>query len=257
MIASWTSTGNSSDAVIFLHGVGSTKASWAAQAATTIEAGWRFVAIDLPGFGGTPLPDKPGFGPHIDVLLRVIETEKPSRIVLCGHSMGGMTAQEFHALYPDQVSGLILSATSPAFGKPGGDFQKEFIRNRLEPFDQGMTMPEYARKFSANLLGPNASPKALESIIDDMSTVSVDAYRLGVQTIAGFDQRANLPNISVPALLISGQHDKNAPAKMMAKMAQYIDGADYVELADTGHMAPIENPKEFNQQLSRFLKKLS
>ena len=38
-------------AVIFLHGVGSGKEGWDHQIDTVLQAGWRFVAIDAPGFG--------------------------------------------------------------------------------------------------------------------------------------------------------------------------------------------------------------
>jgi len=256
MSTSFTSIGDSADAVFFLHGVGSGKEGWEAQADATVDADWRFVALDAPGFGETPMPVESGFGPHVDAILEVNEKESPSRVVLCGHSMGGMTAQEFYAHHPKRVSGLILSGTSPAFGKPDGDFQKEFLRARFEPFDKGMTMSEYAEKFSANLLGPDPDEGALQKIIDVMSAVSIEAYRLAIHTIAGFNQRDNLANIDVPTMLVAGEHDKNAPAKMMAKMAQHIEGSQYVELPTTGHMAPIENVDAFNFHLQTFLKEL-
>ena len=68
-------------------------------------------------------------------------------------------------------------------------------------------------------------------------------------------KRANLPNITVPTLLIAGEFDTNAPAPMMQKMASKIDGSIFVELSNTGHMAPIENPDEFNRHLVNFIKR--
>lgn len=256
MTSSFTSSGDSADCVLFLHGVGSGKEGWKAQAAAIVDAGWRFVAIDAPGFGETPLPNQAGFDPHVESLLDVINSLHASRVVLCGHSLGGMTAQEFYATYPEKISGLILSATSSAFGKPDGDFQKEFLRARFEPFENGITMPQFAKRFAKNLLGPSASAQAIDLVIDVMSSVSIDAYKLSMNTIVGFDQRENLQNIHIPTLLISGEHDTNSPAKMMARMAERIAGSTYVQLADTGHMAPIENSTTFNQHLFQFLKSL-
>ena len=257
MTSSFTSSGDSADCVIFLHGVGSGKEGWEAQATVTVDAGWRFVAVDAPGFGETPLPDQAGFKPHVERLLELINSLNANRVILCGHSLGGMTAQEFYAAYPAKVSGLILSATSSAFGKPDGDFQKEFLRARFEPFDKGMTMPEFAKRFAGNLMGPSASAKAVNQVIEVMSSVSVDAYRMSMNTIVGFDQRDNLQNIHVPTLLISGEHDRNSPAKMMARMAERILDSEYVQLSNTGHMAPIENSAVFNQHLTQFLKGLN
>ena len=89
-----------------------------------------------------------------------------------------------------------------------------------------------------------------------MSHVPIDSYRLAMRTITGFDQRANLPNIKVPTLLIAGENDTNAPAPMMEKMASKIEGAQYVLLPVTGHMAPIEAPDMFNQHLADFLNRV-
>lgn len=257
MTSSYTSVGDSRDCVFYLHGVGSGKEGWNAQASATVDAGWRFVAVDAPGFGETPLPNEAGFEPHVESLLSVMNDLSAERVVLCGHSLGGMTAQEFYATHPEKVSGLILSATSSAFGKPDGDFQKEFLRARFEPFEQGMTMPDFAKQFAKNLLGPSANAGSIAEVVNVMSSVSVDAYRLSMNTIVGFDQRENLQNIDVPTLLISGEHDTNSPAKMMARMAERISGSQYVQLSDTGHMAPIENSAAFNHHLGDFLKSLN
>lgn len=242
-------------AVLFLHGVGSGKDGWKRQLDTVLDTGFQFVALDAPGFGQTPLPTAPGFAPHVDAVLQVMDHLEIDRVVLCGHSLGGMTAQEFYAQHPDRVKGLVLSATSPAFGRPDGDFQKEFLRARFEPFDQGMTMPAFARTFASKLTGPRPAEDVIEEIVDVMSEVPVATYRLAMQTITGFDQRSNLAAIDVPTMLIAGEVDTNAPAPMMAKMASKIASADYVELPETGHMAPIENAAAFNQSLRDFLKR--
>ncbi len=90
-------------------------------------------------------------------------------------------------------------------------------------------------------------------LISVMTDVSIDAYKMAMHTITTFDQRANLPNISVPNLLISGEVDTNSPAPMMTKMASKIPGSRYVEMAATGHMGPIENTDVFNGHLIEFL----
>ena len=254
MTASFISSGEG-PTIVFLHGVGSGKEGFAKQIDPVVSNGWHFLSIDAPGFGETPFPTEPGFHPHVDAVIETLDALAIETAVICGHSLGGMTAQEIAANYPERVSGLILSATSPAFGKPDGDFQKKFLRDRFAPFEQGMTMPEFAESFSPRLVGPKPAPGAIKAITEVMSSVSIDAYRRAMETITTFDQRANLPKISVPTLLIAGEFDTNAPAPMMQKMASKINGADYVELPDTGHMAPIEKPEEFNRHIVNFIKR--
>lgn len=247
----------SGPAVIFLHGVGSGKEGWRHQIDCVVGAGWRFVAIDGPGFGNTDCPEEEGFAPHISAVLQTMDDLDISGAAICGHSMGGMTAQEVYALHPDRVDALILSATSPAFGRPDGDFQKEFLRARFEPLDNGMTMADVANATAAQLVGPTPDDGAIDEIIDVMAAVSAEAYRKAVRALTTFDQRANLENIAIPTLLIAGDNDKNAPAPMMKKMASKIPGTNYVELSSTGHMAPIENSAAFNQHLTEFLKRIA
>ena len=244
-------------AVIFLHGVGSGKEGWQHQIDCTVEAGFRFVAIDAPGFGETALPTKAGFDFHERAVLDVLDRLNISTAFFCGHSLGGMTAQEIFAHHPHRVSGLILSATSPAFGRPDGEFQQKFLKDRFEPFDNGMTMPQFAKAFAPKLVGENPVAGAVNEIVEVMSRVSIEADRLAMTTITTFDQRRNLPNIDVPTLLIAGENDKNSPAPMMEKMASKIAGATYTCLKKTGHMAPLENPVGFNRHLTSFLKDMS
>ncbi len=241
---------------MFLHGVGSGKDGFQHQIQPVVSNGWRFISIDAPGFGDTPPPNKPGFQPHIDVVLGVMDELNIKSAILCGHSLGGMAAQEVVACAPDRVMGLILSATSPAFGRPDGDFQKRFLQDRFAPFDQGMTMPEFAQAFAPKLVGPDPVSGAIEDIISVMKSVPVETYRCAMRTITTFDRRNNLPKIEVPTLLIAGEMDTNSPAAMMRKMASKIANANFIELPQTGHMAPIENPDGFNQHMVQFIKRV-
>ncbi|MFL5110450.1 MAG: alpha/beta fold hydrolase, partial [Microvirga sp.] len=71
--------------------------------------------------------------------------------------------------------------------------------------------------------------------------------------LMGFDLREALPRVTVPALVLAGSRDTNAPAPMMARMAEKIPGAAYVCLEGAGHLAPLERPGEFNEAVAAFL----
>jgi 3-oxoadipate enol-lactonase len=73
-------------------------------------------------------------------------------------------------------------------------------------------------------------------------------------SMLGFDLRAALKDIAVPALVLSGSKDKNAPAPTMAKMASYIPSAEYVDIEGAGHLVNLERPKAFNAALEKFLR---
>ena len=147
----------------------------------------------------------------------------------------------------------MLAQTSPAFGKSDGDWQKAFIAARLGPLDQGKDIPSLADGIVAELTGDNPDPAGVALARDCMASVPEKTYRATVHALLGFDQRAALPHIHIPTLVLAGEKDTNAPAPMMAKTATYIPGAHYVELQGAGHLANLEQPDAFNAALDRFL----
>ena len=73
MTGSVIDSGGDGPLIIFMHGVGSGKEGWRAQYDAVVDAGWRFMAIDAPGFGGQELPQQAGFAPHVEALLAQID----------------------------------------------------------------------------------------------------------------------------------------------------------------------------------------
>jgi 3-oxoadipate enol-lactonase len=240
-------------ALVFLHGIGGAARSWRNQLDAFGDR-YRAVAWDMPGYGGSvPLPavSIATLASALQDFLQQVGATKP---VLVGHSIGGMIVQQLLAKSPDIARAVVLAQTSPAFGKPDGDWQKSFIDARLGPLDRGKTMRSLAPSLVKDLVGDDPDPSGMELARDCMASVPEATYRAVMLALLGFDQRNALKDIAVPTLVLSGSKDKNAPAPMMAKMATYIPSATYVELEGVGHLVNLERPKIFNAVLDRFLK---
>ncbi len=92
--------------ILLLHGKMFQAATWqeTGTLAKLADAGYRAVALDMPGFGNSPAADiKPA-----EVLKAVINQVSPNGAILLGPSMGGRIALEFTFANPDLVNGLIL-----------------------------------------------------------------------------------------------------------------------------------------------------
>ena len=63
--------------------------------------------------------------------------------------------------------------------------------------------------------------------------------------------------IACPTLVLTAEHDRLAPTRTLARMAEAIPGARYRCLADAGHVANMENPAAFNAEIGRFLQDIS
>jgi pimeloyl-ACP methyl ester carboxylesterase len=240
-------------AVVLLHGVGGGAAAWQGNAPAIAEAGFAVVAPDFPGYGDSPSIDPYDMAGLAASVVAVLDALAASRVVLVGHSMGGMVAQEVVARAKDRVHGLVVCNASPAFGKPGGAWQQQFLAERLGPLDAGVGMAGLAARLVPAMLAPLAPRAAVEQAIALMSAVPEPTYRNALHALSAFDRRDNLARIAVPTLAITGEHDRSAPSAMVQQMALRIRGAEYVCISGAGHLANIETPQPFNRALVSFL----
>jgi pimeloyl-ACP methyl ester carboxylesterase len=247
--------------ILFVHGFPLRHDMWRSQ----IEAfgkSYRVIAPDLRGFGESKLSGATAtttltmeaFADDLHVLLHAVFVDRP--VVLCGLSMGGYIAWQFLRKYRDQLKALVLCDTRATGDSP----------------EQAAGRQKLAAEVLA--LGPQAavdamlprlvSPKTAEQqpgVVSDLrkmilrnSSVSIAA------TLRGLAERPDctqmLPSIDVPTLVLCGQDDQITPMAEMKTMAQAIPGAQFVEVADAGHMSPMENPKTINATIDRFLKSI-
>lgn len=238
--------------LVLLHGVGTDHRAFRAQSIRLANR-HRVLAWDMPGYGCSPALDPLDWPGLADALLRLLDVEGIEAAHILGHSIGGMVAQAFAARHPARVRSLILSATSPAFGRPDGDWQREFVRQRLAPLEAGKTMADLAEATIEGLVGPQTPKTAREFAQSCVAQIPVAAFAAAIRLIVTFDGRPDLAKIGCPTLLLAGEHDTNAPAAMMAKMAAKIAGARFAVLAGCGHLANIEESDAFDAAVLDFL----
>jgi 3-oxoadipate enol-lactonase len=207
----------------------------------------------MPGYGASaslPTVTIAGLAKGLQDFLPECGAARPC---IVGHSIGGMIVQQLLAGGPDAARAVVLAQTSPAFGRPDGDWQHQFVGARLGPLDRGETMASLAHSLVDELTGDDPDPRGVALARQCMAAVPDATYRTMMRALIGFDLRAALGRIKIPTLVLSGSRDNNAPAPMMAKMAAHIRSASYVELERVGHLANLENPGAFNSALANFL----
>ena len=235
--------------LVFLHGVGGGHHAWEEQLPYFGGLGYPSHAWDQPGYGHSPVVEPYDLEQISNALARLVASLTEERVVLVGHSMGGLIAQETYVRHPQLVKALALCFTSPAFATGDSEFTKQFIAARIAPLDQGKTMADIAAQLIPTM-GSNS--KLAEHI---MAGVPPDTYRKAVRLLTTFDRRKELADIKVPTLLVAGSDDKTAPPAMMERMAKKIPAGEYVLLEDCGHLGPMDQPEPFNAALLAFLKR--
>lgn len=268
-LPNYSEQGEGEVAVFLLHGVGGGHAAWASNAPALASAGYRCIAWDMPGYGQSKAVAPYTMDALAESLLALMAHVGAKSNVLLGHSMGGMVAQQAMALQASKVHGAILFATSAAFAppaKPGQTAQDAahwsdaFLRSRFAPLDAGLGMVGLAGQLVSGMFSPDTSNQAaLNQAIDMMARVPEATYRAALATIATFDQRVSLANIAVPLLCLAAELDKNAPPRVLEKMAADNTCSNptvsYACLRGVGHLANMEQPEAFNACVLEFLKR--
>jgi 3-oxoadipate enol-lactonase len=239
--------------VLMLHGIGGGHLAFAPQVETLASSGYRAVAWDMPGYGRSAPIEPYNFKGLAQSCIALIESLKCGDVALVGHSMGGMVAQEVVARRPELVNKLVLCGTSPSFGKPDGNWQREFIAQRTAPLDVGKSMADLAEVLVPQMIGPGSLPEGVRLATVCMGQVPASTYRRALEALVQFDRRANLPLIHVPTLLLAGELDRNAPPAVMKKMADAIPHSTFVQMRGVGHLQNLEAPDEFDGLLLNFL----
>lgn len=235
--------------ILMLHGIGGGHLAFAPQVETLASAGYRAVAWDMPGYGHSAPIEPYTFKGLAQSCVQLIEALKCPHVVLLGHGMGGMVAQEVVARRPELVSRLVLCGTSPAFG----DIEGPLIDQRVAPLAAGKSMAELADTLVPQMVGPGSLPEGVRLATHCMGQVPAATWRRALECIATFDRSGSLANIRVPTLVIAGEQDRIAPPAMMKKMADAIAYSTYVEMKGIGHLQNLEAPDDFDGLVLNFL----
>lgn len=230
--------------LLFLHGLGGGHHAWDAQLVHFSTLGYAAHAWDQPGYGHSATVEPYDLEQITAALARLVQSLGGEPVVLVGHSMGGLIAQEAYFRHPELVKALVLTFTSAAF-VGDSQFAQQFVAERVGRLDAGESMAQIA----ADLM-------PLQHAREIMAKIPPETYRKAVHLLTTFDRRADLPKIAVPTLLIAGAEDRTAPPAVMASMQRKIPGSELVVLEGCGHLGPMDRPAEFNAALERFLRKM-
>ena len=232
--------------ILFLHGVGSDKTVWAPQ---LDHFGHQrlAIAIDYPGYGESALRPGATRDDFAAAAIEALDALDVERAIVCGLSLGGVIGIAMHHLAPGRCAALVLADSFASH--PEG----MAIHNRSVDASHAMPMRQIAEARAPLLLGAAASEALRDDVIETMSRIDPEAYRLGSAAVWLADQRERAAAIAVPTLVLVGDEDRITPPALSRELAALVEPAK-VELIDgAGHLANIEQAGAFNRAVDRFL----
>jgi pimeloyl-ACP methyl ester carboxylesterase len=222
--------------------------------------GWRILAPDLRGFGGSTDERPEGVAPSIDDyaddLAGLIREVAGPPVVLGGLSMGGYAVFALMRRAPELVRALVLADTRPGADSPEGRAARREMLTRLErEGPQGV-----AREMMGKLLGDTTraeSPDVAETVRRLIKRQSPAGIRDAIlRMMARPDSTPLLPSLTMPALVLVGDEDTLTPPAESEAIAAALPRASLVRIAGAGHLSNLECPQAFEASVEDFLQQL-
>lgn len=203
---------------------------------------WRDMVPDLAPLGqlhyGNLFEDD-----TLEGMARRVLGEAPERFVLVGFSMGGFVARVLALMAPGRVTGVAFVATSA----------------------RGFTDEERARRMAgakhpgggngvARGLHPDRErdPGLLDRLRGMQRRLGPEVWKRQAALVRR-DAYDDLERIACPALVVACRQDRFRAFAETERMAKHLPNARFEEIADCGHMAPLEKPRELAALLANWI----
>jgi pimeloyl-ACP methyl ester carboxylesterase len=235
---------------------------------------FTLIMLNPRGTGGSDRPSDSGAYQIDDYVADVEELRGhlgEERLLLLGHSHGGVVAQAYAAAYSGRVRRLVLASSLARFGAAQAAAMRAGMDKRSgEPWyadaaaaldeeqeatfadDRQLTdlffreVPLYFAHYGAVEAGYADTLRS--------ETINADALKLFNEKIFNtFDLRNRLPGITAPTLVITGDDDFICGPVCAAEISSAITGAREVIVGDSGHMVFVEQPQAFHDEVADFL----
>ena len=244
--------------VVFAHGFGCDQAMWR-LVAPSFERTHRVVLFDHVGAGGSDLraydPVRHGRleGYARDVVELVEALDLPP-VVFVGHSVSAMVGALAAAERPDLFDRLVLVCPSPRYVDDGdyrGGFSQEEVDELLETMDGNYL--GWSEHVAPVIMGVPDRPELGAELASSFCRSDPAIARRFARTTFLSDNRADLPRVGTPALVLQSRVDAIAPPEVGRYVADALPRAELVVLDATGHCPNLSAPDQVVTAVRRWL----
>ena len=249
--------------VLLLNGLAASLLTWYCNIDVLADAGYRVIALDLPGHGDSDKPTHLDYGPDsaANFVYDFSQELGLKRFSLVGSSAGGLIAGLFALEYPNMVEKMVLVG-SGGFGREvswflrlislpvvGDLVYQPWLNNRM-----GITKylfyrpPAILKELLPEMERVKLLPGARAAMLRSVRT-SVNIWGLRKQ---GFILE-RLKDSEVPMMTVWGAEDIIIPVSHADNVRRELPDSVVRVIPECGHWPQMEKPSQFNPMLTSFL----
>ncbi|MFD1515066.1 alpha/beta fold hydrolase [Halomarina rubra] len=229
---------------LFVHGSGGAHSVWVHQYGRQGPDG-PSVALDLSGHGESEDVDTdPGpetMAAYADDVVAVAR-ETGAR-VLVGNSLGGAVALTVALDRDLDLDGLVVTGSGAKLG-----VGEELLGMLDEDFDAAVETLH-----GPDLLFHDADEETRAASIASLEASGRAVTERDFRTCDAFDVRDRLDEVTVPALALTGEHDRLTPPSFHEYLAAELPDCTAATVPDAAHLSMLERPSDWNDLVGPFL----
>lgn len=174
---------------------------------------------------------------------------------IVGHSLGGCIAQQIAIRYPQRVKKLVLCSTIAKANYLASLSTKTIMKLMQTDIPRELLIKiVFTRLFGNTFLSDDTKLQVLISqALLQPAEESKRSYFYQANALLNHNVIDQLKKITCPTFVLSGEEDLLTLSHQVRAVAAAIDGAKFLNVANAGHMLPLEDSRLFCQAVRQFL----
>jgi sigma-B regulation protein RsbQ len=254
-----TVSGSGSRAMVFAHGYGCDQNMWRYVTPAFAED-YKLVLFDHVGAGKSDLSayDRKKYSSlqgYADDLLEICEALDVKDGIFVGHSVSSMIGALAAIQEPERFERLIMIGPSPRYinddGYTGG-FSREDITGLLEFQDSNYL--GWSQTLAPVIMGNPDQPQFAEELTNSFCRTDPEIAKQFAAVTFLSDNRADLPKVRIPSLIIQCREDAIAPQEVGEYVHSHLPESELAIINATGHCPHVSAPEETIAAMKAYLK---
>jgi pimeloyl-ACP methyl ester carboxylesterase len=260
-------------AVVLANGLGGTYTTWRHQYAL-LEGRYKVICWDYRGLfrsGRPPRLETVALDQQTRDLELILRAEGVDQALFIGWSMGVQYNFEYYRDHPQQFAGMVVLngvAGLPFETAFGSLAMRQLIPLAVTLMKHGAPVVSAGSKLlthsprlipvlqAIGMVAETLDEEVFVDLVQEYSTLDFEAYAETLRHLGGHDASDLLHRIHTPALVVAGSRDMFTPLQTAEALAEALPDAELVVVEGGTHYAAVEFPREVNEHLREFLKKV-